>query len=39
MLYLKERKHIDAVGIDVSRKAVEKVLQLGFKAYIMDVDQ
>ena len=39
MLYLKGRRHVNVVGIDVSKRAVEKVLQLGLKVYIMDVDQ
>jgi len=39
MLYLKERKHVDVIGIDVLKKAVEKVLQQGLKAYVMDVDE
>jgi methionine biosynthesis protein MetW len=39
MLYLKERRYVEAVGVDISEKAVEKVLRLGLKAYVMDVDQ
>jgi methionine biosynthesis protein MetW len=39
MLYLKERRYVDSLGVDISEKAVEKVLRLGLKAYVMDVDQ
>jgi SAM-dependent methyltransferase len=39
MSFLKERRYVDAVGVDISEKAVEKVLRSGLKAYVMDVDQ
>jgi len=39
MLYLKERRYVDVDGVDISEKAVEKVLRLELKAYVMDVDQ
>jgi len=39
MIYFKEKKYADIVGIDISEKAVEKVRRLGLKAYVVDMDR